>query len=93
MNIKDVIAVVTGGGSGLGEATVTRIAENGGKAVIIDLSEERGAVVVEKLGSDNVLFTKADVSNEEEVSQALSQAIEKFGQDQYRGQLCRNRTC
>ena len=80
MKMKDVIAVVTGGGSGLGEATVTRIVENGGKAVIIDLSEERGAIVVEKLGSDNVLFTKADVSNEEEVSQALSQAIEKFGQ-------------
>ena len=80
MNIQDVIAVVTGGGSGLGEATVTRIVENGGKAVIIDLSEERGAAVVEKLGSDNVLFTKADVSNEEEVLQALSQAIEKFGQ-------------
>ncbi|MBM4761843.1 3-hydroxyacyl-CoA dehydrogenase [Bacillus sp. B15-48] len=80
MKMNDVIAVVTGGGSGLGEATVTRIVENGGKAVIIDLSEERGAIVVEKLGSDNVLFTKADVSNEAEVSAALSQAIEKFGQ-------------
>ncbi|HZG73300.1 MAG TPA: 3-hydroxyacyl-CoA dehydrogenase [Chondromyces sp.] len=80
MNMKDCIAVVTGGSSGLGEATVTRIVESGGKAVIIDLSEERAAALVEKLGSDNVLFTKADVVNEEEVSQALSQAIERFGQ-------------
>ena len=79
MNIKDCIAVVTGGSSGLGEATVTRIVEYGGKAVIVDLSEEKGAAVVEKLGSDNVLFTKADVSNEEDIKAALQQAIEKFG--------------
>ena len=51
----------------------------GGKAVIVDLSEEKGAAVVEKLGSDNVLFTKADVSNEEDIKAALQQAVEKFG--------------
>ncbi|WP_458413504.1 3-hydroxyacyl-CoA dehydrogenase [Schinkia sp. CFF1] len=79
MNIKECVAVVTGGSSGLGEATVTRIVENGGKAIILDLSEERGAAIVEKFGSDNVLFTRADVSNEAEVKATLNQGIEKFG--------------
>ena len=79
MKMNDCIAVVTGGSSGLGEATVTRIVKNGGKAVIVDLSEEKGAAIVEKLGSANVLFTKADVSSEVEITEALQQAIDKFG--------------
>ena len=49
MNVKDCIAVVTGGSSGLGEATVTRIVENGGKAVIVDVSQERGNALSGKI--------------------------------------------
>jgi 3-hydroxyacyl-CoA dehydrogenase/3-hydroxy-2-methylbutyryl-CoA dehydrogenase len=79
MKVNECVAVVTGGSSGLGEATVTRIVENGGRAVIIDLSEEKGIALVEKLGSDKVLFTKANVASEEDVCNSLNQAIEKFG--------------
>lgn len=79
MNVKDCIAVVTGGASGLGEATVTRIVENGGKALIIDLSKDRGLALVDQLGSDNVLFTNADVTSEEDISNSLNLAIQKFG--------------
>lgn len=79
MNIENSVAVVTGGSSGLGEATITRIVENGGKAAIFDLSEEKGIVLVEKLGSNNVIFLKTNVSNEDDVQNALNQTTEKFG--------------
>ncbi|RFU64703.1 3-hydroxyacyl-CoA dehydrogenase [Peribacillus glennii] len=79
MQIKGSVAVVTGGASGLGEATVTRIVENGGRAAILDLQEERGAALLEKLGSDKVLFLKTNVTSEEDVQSAINQTIEKFG--------------
>ncbi|MFB4164211.1 SDR family NAD(P)-dependent oxidoreductase [Alteribacillus sp. JSM 102045] len=79
MNIKDKAAVVTGGASGLGEATVTNIIEHGGKAVILDVSEDKGMELVEKLGAGHVLFVKTDVTNEADVEKALDQAIEQFG--------------
>jgi 3-hydroxyacyl-CoA dehydrogenase / 3-hydroxy-2-methylbutyryl-CoA dehydrogenase len=79
MEIKDIVAVVTGGGSGLGEATATRIVQNGGKAVILDLAVGSGEALVEKLGQENALFIKTEVTSEEDVQTALNQAVEKFG--------------
>lgn len=79
MKMNEVIAIVTGGASGLGEATVKLIVENGGKAVIIDQNEEKGDALSEKLGHSQVLFKRADVTSEEEVSQAISDGIKQFG--------------
>ncbi len=79
MQINGSVALVTGGASGLGEATVTRLVQNGGKAAILDLQEERGQALVEKLGNDHVLFIKTNVTSEEEVQSAVNQAVEKFG--------------
>jgi 3-hydroxyacyl-CoA dehydrogenase / 3-hydroxy-2-methylbutyryl-CoA dehydrogenase len=79
MKIQDIVAVVTGGASGLGEATVVNLVENGAKAAILDLSEEKGQALVEKLGSDNVIFVKTDVSSEADAQNAINQACEKFG--------------
>ncbi|MGW6300496.1 3-hydroxyacyl-CoA dehydrogenase [Peribacillus butanolivorans] len=78
MDIQETIAVVTGGASGLGAATVRNIIKKGGKAVIFDLSEENGIKMVEELG-DSVIFIKTDVTSEESVLEALEQGIEKFG--------------
>lgn len=79
MQVQGSVAIVTGGSSGLGEAAVTRIVENGGFATILDLAEEKGAELVERLGADRVLFVKTDVTNEEQVKLAVAQTIEKFG--------------
>lgn len=79
MQLQNTVAIVTGGASGLGEATVTRIVENGGYAAILDLSVEKGEALVEKLGQERVLFVKTNVTSEEEVSSAIDQTIEKFG--------------
>lgn len=79
MKIKETIALVTGGASGLGEATVRNIVANGGKAAILDLSEERGVSLVEELGQDRTIFVKTDVTNEESVKGAIASAINAFG--------------
>lgn len=78
MNIQDCKAVVTGGASGLGEATVRNIVGNGGKAVILDLSIEHGERLKAELG-ENILFVKTDVTNEANVQNALNLAEETFG--------------
>jgi NAD(P)-dependent dehydrogenase (short-subunit alcohol dehydrogenase family) len=78
MNIQECKAIVTGGASGLGEATVRRIVKNGGQAVILDLSEEHGMRLIEELGS-SVSFVKTDVTNEEEVKGAISAAVHQMG--------------
>lgn len=78
MRIQESIALVTGGASGLGEATVRNIVKNGGKAAILDLSEERGTSLVEELG-ENAVFYKTNVTSEEDVQHAIDSAISRFG--------------
>jgi 3-hydroxyacyl-CoA dehydrogenase/3-hydroxy-2-methylbutyryl-CoA dehydrogenase len=78
MQIKDKVAIVTGGASGLGEATVKNIVAQGGKAVILDMNESGSAELVKELG-DSAIFFKTDVSSEEDVQKAVNGAIERFG--------------
>ncbi|WNS73759.1 3-hydroxyacyl-CoA dehydrogenase [Bacillus sp. DTU_2020_1000418_1_SI_GHA_SEK_038] len=79
MNVKDCIAIVTGGASGLGEANVRNIIDKGGKAIILDQDDERGIRLQEELG-ENVLFMKTDVRKEEDVKAATQACTEKFGE-------------
>lgn len=79
MKIQDCRAVVTGGASGLGEATVSTIVENGGKAVIFDLSEERAKNLIDKLGEEHVYFVKTDVTSEESIRAAIDKIQNEFG--------------
>ncbi|HJL06105.1 MAG TPA: 3-hydroxyacyl-CoA dehydrogenase [Polyangiaceae bacterium LLY-WYZ-15_(1-7)] len=77
MKIEGAVALVTGGASGLGEATVRRLVADGAKAVIVDMNEERGEAVAKELG-DGVVFQKTDVSDEAQV-QAAVDAAKKLG--------------
>ncbi|GAA3349559.1 3-hydroxyacyl-CoA dehydrogenase [Lysinibacillus sp. FSL M8-0216] len=78
MRKHEVVAVVTGGASGLGEATVRHIVEQGGKSIIFDVNDERGQALVEELG-ENVIYVRVDVTKEEDVATGLEQAIDAFG--------------
>lgn len=78
MEMKEIVAVVTGGASGLGEATVRRIIDEGGKAFILDLNEERAASLKEEYG-DSIGFYKTDVTKEDQVLEALEGSIQAFG--------------
>lgn len=71
-------AVVSGAASGLGKATATRIAELGGRVVVMDLATSDGAAVAAELG-DNVFFHPTDVTNEDDVAAALDLAESSFG--------------
>lgn len=70
------VALVTGGGSGLGAASVRRLAELGAAVVIIDLPGSAGAELAAGLGSQ-VSFAAADVRDESQVRAAVDQARER----------------
>jgi len=79
MDISGKVAIVTGGASGLGEATVRAYVDKGAKVAIFDMDTERGNQLVDELGSVNVSFYRVDVANETSVSEAISQIMEKYG--------------
>jgi NAD(P)-dependent dehydrogenase (short-subunit alcohol dehydrogenase family) len=70
MEIKDAVAVVTGGASGLGLATTKRLLDAGAQVVVLDL---RGDDVVRELG-DRARFVHADITDEDGVAGALDTA-------------------
>ena len=53
---KNKIALVTGGASGLGQATVEAFISKGAKVVILDINEQNANEIIKKLGEENVLF-------------------------------------
>ena len=75
--MKKINAVVTGGASGLGEATVREIIRNAGSVAIFDSQEERGNILSEELG-ENCIFLKTDVTNEKSINNSLSSTLSKF---------------
>ena len=78
MQIEGIGAVVTGGGSGLGEATARALAARGAKVGLIDLGRSRGAEVAKEIGN-GALFLESDVTKEDEINAALDQAVSAFG--------------
>ncbi|KAG4069671.1 hypothetical protein HA402_014694 [Bradysia odoriphaga] len=73
------VALVTGGASGLGKATVKRLVGSGTKVVLCDLPKSTGHSIAENLGGDNVIFVPTDVTSEEDVTAALETTKSKFG--------------
>ncbi len=75
MDVKNSVALVTGGASGLGLATTEALVTAGAKVVIVDLPGSPGEEVAERLG-DGVRFVAADVRDEAAVTGALDVAAE-----------------
>jgi NAD(P)-dependent dehydrogenase (short-subunit alcohol dehydrogenase family) len=78
MNVKDRVAWITGGASGIGAATAKRLVEHGCKVMITDINVPLGEEVAEKLG-ENCLFVKADNTIFEELEAASKVLIDKWG--------------
>lgn len=78
MKISETVALVTGGGSGLGEATTRALAAQGGRVAILDLAKSNGTAIAKELGS-NVLFLEGDVTNDEQVAAAVDKTVAAFG--------------
>ena len=78
MDNKDVVALVTGGASGLGEATVMELAKNGAKVAIVDMDSAKGEKLAGRIGAKAV-FVNADIVSDADIRQALRKIIDTFG--------------
>jgi len=74
-----LVAIVTGGASGLGEAAVRELAKQGCKVAIIDRDELKGLALVKEIGSDNAAFIKTDVSKQDSIKEMVSEVIKLYG--------------
>ncbi|CAA3001798.1 (-)-isopiperitenol (-)-carveol dehydrogenase, mitochondrial-like [Olea europaea subsp. europaea] len=75
------VAIVTGGASGIGEATARLFAEHGARAVVIaDIHDEKGRTVAESIGSQRCSYVHCDVSDEEQVKSMVdgTEQLEKY---------------
>ncbi|MFA7587663.1 MAG: SDR family NAD(P)-dependent oxidoreductase, partial [Novosphingobium sp.] len=73
-----VAAIVTGGASGLGEATSRILASHGAKVALFDLNESAGEALAQEIGG---LFCKVDVISDDEVDAAFARARAAHGQE------------
>ena len=78
MDITGKVAIVTGGASGLGEATAQALAAAGAKVAIWDLNEEKGSAVAQALG-ENALFCRIDITDGTAVEAGIRKVLDRFG--------------
>lgn len=78
MQLKGSIFIVTGGASGLGEATVRTLLEGGANVVIADLQVEKGQAMAASLGKQ-ARFAKTDVTSEADGAAVVDLAVKEFG--------------
>ena len=72
------VAVITGGASGIGKASVKLFVEEGARVVFGDIQDERGNALADELGP-NALYLHTNVRNESEIKALIDLAIKKFG--------------
>jgi NAD(P)-dependent dehydrogenase (short-subunit alcohol dehydrogenase family) len=78
MQIQDKVAVVSGGASGLGEATCRMLVKNGAKVGILDMDADKGALLASQL-NDKALFVQTDVADTDVVQAAIDKTVQAFG--------------
>jgi len=81
MRLKDRVAIVTGAGSGIGEATAVLFAEEGAKVVVADIDEAGGkntVAMIEKNGGE-ALFVLADISKDADARRIADEAANTYG--------------
>ncbi|NLO27991.1 MAG: glucose 1-dehydrogenase [Actinobacteria bacterium] len=79
--IQDRVAIVTGGSTGLGKATCSLLAAEGGKVVVVDIQDELGRETVEEIKArgDSAEYYHMDVTVEDEISRVCAQVFERHG--------------
>ena len=78
MELKDKVAFITGGASGLGRATAENFIAAGAKVMVFDLNEETAKKAAEEMGA-NASYATGDVADEDQVKAAVQKAVDTFG--------------
>lgn len=78
MDVNGIAAVVTGGASGLGEATARALAAAGAKVAVFDRDADKGGKVAQEIGG---IYCEVDVTSDEKVAAAFAKAREAHGQE------------
>ncbi|KAK6148514.1 hypothetical protein DH2020_019426 [Rehmannia glutinosa] len=74
------VAIVTGGASGIGEATARHFADHGARAVVIaDIQPEKGRSVAESIGLHRCSYVQCDVADEEQVKSMVDWTVQTYG--------------
>ena len=78
---SDKVAIVTGGASGIGQATAETMAKSGAKVIVADYDETRGQEVVDKIGADGgtAAYFRVDVGRSGEVEAMVDYTVDTFG--------------
>lgn len=76
--LEGKVAVITGGASGIGEASVRLFVNEGARVVIADMQQERGEALAAELG-DNAVFVACEVRQEDQVKSAIDAAVNTWG--------------
>jgi NAD(P)-dependent dehydrogenase (short-subunit alcohol dehydrogenase family) len=81
LKLKDKVAVITGGTSGIGEATALLLAQEGARVALTGRSQERGNKLVNRIkdNSGQAVFIRSDVRFAEQCAAAVAQTIRQFG--------------
>lgn len=80
--LKDQVAIVTGGNSGMGEASAKAFAREGAKVVIVARNEKNSQRVVDEITAEGGIarfYGRTDVSNKEEIEAVVKKTFDEFG--------------
>ncbi len=73
------VALISGGTSGIGEATSDLFVAEGAKVVLTGRSVEKGKAIAERLGSENALYLQCDVTDDGDINRSIDSTVERFG--------------
>ena len=81
MRFKDLVCIVTGGGSGIGRAACQPFAAEGAKVLVVGRNPEHGGQTVESIASSGgqAAFAKCDVANSADIQAAIQAAVGRWG--------------